>query len=166
MSGRQRRPDRTAGVPGADRLTFRVAAGFSREAPYGWPVSAAPDSPIFTFMVTDLLDARALAEQRAEELDRLLADVEALHEPDSNGDCPTCLTEAPCVTFGLLHRDLTFERACVTVRSREPIDLIAAEWPDRPAVPSLRTLLATPNPAMDRAFETLIGKREAAGSAD
>lgn len=110
-------------------------------------------------MVTDLLDARAVAEQRAQELDRLLAEVEALHEPDSNGDCPTCLTEAPCVTFGLLHRDLTFERACVTVRSREPIDLAAAEaeWPNRPSVPSLATLLSTPNPAMDRAFHTLIG---------
>jgi hypothetical protein len=109
-------------------------------------------------MVTDLIDARSLAEHRVEELDRLLAEVEALHEPDSNGDCPTCLTEAPCVTFGLLHRDLTFERACVSVRNREPIDLIAAEWPDRPVVPSLASLLASPNPAMDRAFSTLIGR--------
>lgn len=109
-------------------------------------------------MVTDLLDARALAERRVDELDRLLADVEALHEPDSNGDCPTCLTEAPCVTFGLLHRDLTFERACVTVRSRKTIDLVEIEQPDRPSVPSLATLLSMPNPAMDRAFEALIGK--------
>jgi hypothetical protein len=110
-------------------------------------------------MVTDLLDARTVAERRVEELDRLLADVEALHEPDSNGDCPTCLTEAPCITFGLLHRDLTFERACVTVRGREPIDLVAIEQPDRPRIPSLATLLATPNPAMDRAFMALIGER-------
>lgn len=110
-------------------------------------------------MVTDLLDARSLAEQRIDELDQLLADVEALHEPDSNGDCPTCLTEAPCVTFGLLHRDLTFERAMVTVRDRSHIDLTAIEQPDRPAIPRLATLLATPNPAMDRAFEALIGKR-------
>ena len=110
-------------------------------------------------MVTDLLDARVLAERRVEELDRLLADVEALHEPDSNGDCPTCLTEAPCVTFGLLHRDLSFERACVTVRSRDPIDLVAIEQPDRPAIPSLATLLAEPNPAMDHAFEVLIGHK-------
>jgi hypothetical protein len=117
-------------------------------------------------MVTDLLDARVLAERRVDELDRLLADVEALHEPDSNGDCPTCLTEAPCVTFGLLHRDLTFERACVTVRGRESIDLIAAEWPNRPAVPSLAALLSTPNPAMDRAFETLIGQRGAGFSGE
>ena len=110
-------------------------------------------------MVTDLLDARSVAEQRIDELDRLLADVEALHEPDSNGDCPTCLTEAPCVTFGLLNRDLTFERACVTVRDSAPIDLTAIEQPDRPPIPRLATLLATPNPAMDRAFEVLIGKR-------
>ena len=113
-------------------------------------------------MVTDLIDARTLAEHRVEELDRLLAEVEALHEPDSNGDCTTCLTEAPCVTFGLLHRDLSFERACVTVRSREPIDLIAAEWPNRPAIPSLAALLAAPNPAMDRAFSALIGRKPTA----
>jgi hypothetical protein len=109
-------------------------------------------------MITDLIDARSLAEHRIEELDRLLADVEALHEPDSNGDCPTCLTEAPCVTFGLLHRDLTFERALVSVRSRSPIDLTEIEQPDRPSVPKLATLLATPNPAMDRAFAALIGR--------
>jgi hypothetical protein len=109
-------------------------------------------------MVTDLLDARSFAERRIEELDRLLADVEALHEPDTNGDCPTCLTEAPCVTFGLLHRDLSFERALVTIRERAPIDLIGIEQPDRPPVPSLANLLATPNPAMDRAFKALIGQ--------
>jgi len=109
-------------------------------------------------MITDLIDARSLAEHRIGELDRLLADVEALHEPDSNGDCPTCLTEAPCVTFGLLHRDLTFERALVTVRDRSQIDLTAIEQPDRPSVPKLATLLATPNPAMDRAFAALIGR--------
>jgi len=111
-------------------------------------------------MVTDLIDSRSVAEQRIEELDRLLADVEALHEPDSNGDCPTCLTEAPCVTFGLLHRDLTFERAMVTVRDRAHIDLTEIEQPDRPPIPKLASLLATPNPAMDRAFEVLIGKRD------
>jgi hypothetical protein len=44
------------------------------------------------------------------------------------------------------------------VRNREPIDLIAAEWPDRPAVPSLASLLASPNPAIDRALSTLIGR--------
>jgi len=117
-------------------------------------------------MVTDLLDSRSVAEQRIEELDQLLADVEALHEPDSNGDCPTCLTEAPCVTFGLLHRDLTFERAMVTVRDRGPIDLNAIEQPDRPPIPRLAALLATPNPAMDRAFEALIGKRPLPSSDD
>jgi hypothetical protein len=117
-------------------------------------------------MVTDLLDSRSVAEQRIEELDRLLADVEALHEPDSNGDCPTCLTEAPCVTFGLLHRDLTFERAMVTVRDRATIDLTAIEQPDRPSVPKLATLLATPNPAMDRAFAALIGRSQPPDSGD
>jgi len=139
---------------------------FSGWSPYGWPVSAAADFPIFATMVTDLLDSRSVAEQRIEELDQLLADVEALHEPDSNGDCPTCLTEAPCVTFGLLHRDLTFERAMVTVRDRGPIDLNAIEQPDRPPIPRLAALLATPNPAMDRAFEALIGKRPLPSSDD
>src|SRR5258706_11758998 len=110
-------------------------------------------------MVRELQDARELAEQRTLELDRLLADVEALHEPDANGDCPTCLTEAPCVTFGLLHRDLTFERACVSIRRRDAIDLIDAEGPDRPTIPKIADLLAAPNPAMERAFETLLGRR-------
>src|SRR4051794_1179968 len=108
-------------------------------------------------MVTDLQDARALAERRADEMDRLLAEIEALHEPDASGDCPTCLTEAPCVTFGLLHRDLSFERACVSVREREPIDLVELEQPARPPVPSLAELLSIPNPAIDRAFQALVG---------
>jgi hypothetical protein len=129
---------------------------------YGERVSALPEPPIFVSMVTDLVRERSLAERRADELDRLLADVEALHEPDANGDCPTCLTEAPCVTFGLLHRDLTFERACVNVRGRIEIDLIAAEQPDRPAIPRLTELLATPNPAMERAFQALVGPRRTA----
>jgi hypothetical protein len=117
----------------------------------------ATDEPIFAGMVTDLQRERTLAERRAAELARLLTDVEALHEPDANGDCPTCLTEAPCVTFGLLHRDLTFEHACVTVRDRDEIDLVAIEQPDRPPVPSLAELMAIENPALDRAFETLLG---------
>lgn len=129
-------------------------------------MSAAADFPIFATMVTDLLDSRSVAEQRIEELDQLLADVEALHEPDSNGDCPTCLTEAPCVTFGLLHRDLTFERAMVTVRDRASIDLTAIEQPDRPSIPKLAALLATPNPAMDRAFAALIGRSPIPDSGD
>ena len=120
-------------------------------------MTASTDEPIFAGMVTDLQRARTLAERRAFELDRLLAEVEALHEPDANGDCPTCLTEAPCVTFGLLHRDLTFEHACVSVRNRDEIDLVAIEQPDRPPVPSLAELLAVENPALDRAFETLLG---------
>src|ERR1044072_7996819 len=109
-------------------------------------------------MVTALLDAPSFAERRIEELDRLLADVEALHEPDSNGDCPTRLSEGPCVTFGLLHRDLSFGRASVPIRERPPIDLISIEQPDRPPVPSLAKMLATPNPAMARAFQALIGR--------
>lgn len=137
--------------------TRRVAPGFCDAAPYGGRVEHSGGAPIFASMVTDLQRARAAAETRAGALDRLLAEVEALHEPDSNGDCPTCLTEAPCVTFGLLHRELTFETACVSIRDREPIDLVAAEGPSRPHVPSLAELLAVPNPGVDRAFEALLG---------
>jgi hypothetical protein len=120
-------------------------------------MTASGEAPIFTEMVTSLQRAQVLAERRAAELDQLLADVQALHEPDANGDCPTCLTEAPCVTFGLLHRDLSFERACVSVRERESIDLVELEQPTRPPVPSLAELLAVPNPAVDRAFQVLVG---------
>ena len=108
-------------------------------------------------MVSQLQQARTMAERRADELDRVLAEVEALHEPDANGDCPTCLTEAPCVTFELLHHSVTLDRACRSVRGEDPTDLVAIEQPDRPPVPSLTTLLATENPALDRAFETLLG---------
>ena len=108
-------------------------------------------------MVSGLQQARAQAEQRADELDRLLAEVEALHEPDASGDCPTCLTEAPCVTFNLLHRNLTFERACLSIRDSATIDLVEIEQPTRPPVPSLDELLAVDNPALDHAFETLLG---------
>src|SRR4051794_13298270 len=113
-------------------------------------------------MVKELQRARIDAELRAGELDRLLADVEALHEPDANGDCPTCLAEAPCVTFDLLHRDRTFEHACLSIRERDAIDLVAIEQPDRPPVPSLAELMALENPALDRAFETLLGLESSA----
>jgi hypothetical protein len=128
-------------------------------APYGGSVSSPEDAPIFASMVSRLQQDRATAERHAEELDRLLADVEALHEPDANGDCPTCLTEAPCVTFELLHKDRTFEAACGCVRDRDrdEIDLVAIEQPDRPTVPSLDELMGIDNPALDRAFETLLG---------
>jgi hypothetical protein len=127
--------------------------------PYGGSVSSPEDAPIFASMVSRLQQDRAAAERHAEELDRLLADVEALHEPDANGDCPTCLTEAPCVTFELLHNDRTFDAACSCVRDRErdEIDLVAIEQPDRPHVPRLDELMAIDNPALDRAFETLLG---------
>ena len=120
-------------------------------------MSSPKDAPIFASMVTQLQQARATAEEHAADVDRLLADVEALHEPDANGDCPTCLTEAPCVTFELLHRDRTFEAACGSIRARAVIDLTGIEQPDRPPVPSLAELMALENPALDRAFETLLG---------
>ena len=121
------------------------------------PILPADDAPIFGTMVSALQEARTRAEQRANELDRLLAEAEALHEPDANNDCPTCLIEAPCETFRLLHRQLSFDRACVAIRDREPIDLIAAEDPGHPPIPSLAELMAVENPALDRAFETLLG---------
>lgn len=120
-------------------------------------MSPLEDAPIFTSMVSRLQEERATAERHAEEIHRLLADVEALHEPDANGDCPTCLTEAPCVTFEMVHRDRTFEGACGALRDRAVIDLAAIEQPDRPPVPSLVELMAIENPALDRAFETLLG---------
>jgi hypothetical protein len=120
-------------------------------------VTSSGDAPIFASMVGRLQQARTAAEHHAAELDRLLAAVEALHEPDTSGDCPTCLTEAPCVTFELLHNDRTFAAACGSVREREVLDLVGIEQPDRPPVPSLAELMATENPALDRTFEALLG---------
>ena len=114
------------------------------------------DTPILSGMIVELGRARDEAEQQAATAQRLLADIEALHEPDGNGDCPTCGTSAPCLTHLLLRGDITVEQACAAVRDNQPIDLVAAESREGPPVPSLAELLAVPAPGLERFFDALL----------
>ena len=114
-----------------------------------------PDTPILSSLIAELATARDHAHSRALELEQLLADVEALHEPDSNGDCPTCLAPAPCVTHLLVRRQIDLDQAYSVVRDHQPIDLVGIEEA-RPKVPSLASLLETPSPSLDRFFDALL----------
>jgi hypothetical protein len=115
------------------------------------------DTPILSGMIIELGQAREEAWDQADALARLLADVEALHEPDANGDCPTCATTAPCLTHLLIRREITMDQAYSVVRDNQPIDLVAAEaGRPTPPVPSLSKLLAAPTPGLDRFFDALL----------
>ena len=120
-------------------------------------------TPIFASLVSELQLARASAESRVADLGRLLADLEALHEPDSNGDCPTCVTPAPCLTSRVLRGEISYDDACANLREQRAIELTLDEERVAPAIPTLAELLATPTPAVDRVFETLIGKDPSEG---
>ena len=116
-----------------------------------------PDAPVLSGMIIELGRARDDAWDHADALARLLADVEALHEPDAGGDCPTCGTPSPCLTHLLIRREITMEQAYTAVRDHQPIDLVAAEFArPTPPVPSLKTLLAAPTPGLDRFFDALM----------
>jgi len=115
-----------------------------------------PDTPILSGLLLGLGQACDEARRRAAELERLLADLEELHEPDSNGDCPTCRTAAPCLTHLLLRHQITAEQAFEAVRHNGVIDLVTAEDAARPPVPSLADLLAVPTPSLDRFFDALL----------
>jgi hypothetical protein len=114
------------------------------------------DTPILSGMILELGQALDDASEQAATLARMLADIEALHEPDGNGDCPTCVTTAPCLTHLLIRRDITVEQAYAAIRDHRPIDLAAAESRDAPPVPSLAQLLAQPTPGLDRFFDALL----------
>ena len=116
-----------------------------------------PAAPVLSGMIIELGQARDDAWEHADALARLLADVEALHEPDAGGDCPTCGTTAPCLTHLLIRREITMDQAYTALRDHQPIDLVAAEVArPTPAVPSLKTLLAAPTPGLDRFFDALM----------
>ena len=115
-----------------------------------------PATPILADLVLDLGRARDDACGRAAELERLLRDLEGLHEPDTNGDCPTCRTTAPCVTHLLVRGQISAEQAYGVVRDNKVIDLVSADDARRPPVPSLAELLAVPTPSLDRFFDALL----------
>jgi len=114
------------------------------------------DTPILSGMIVELGRARDEAWAEADALAQRLADLEALHEPDGNGDCPTCGTSAPCLTHLLIRREITIDQAYAAIRDHLPIDLVVAESRPAPPVPSLADLLAAPTPGLDRFFDALL----------
>jgi hypothetical protein len=114
------------------------------------------DTPVLSSVILDLARARDVARDHAASLDDLLSDVEMLHEPGADGQCPTCRTPSPCLTHLLIRREITFAQACSVVRDHEPIDLVGAETRPAPPVPSLAELLAAPSPGLDRFFDALM----------
>ena len=107
-------------------------------------------------MITELGQERADALRRVAELGARIADLEALHEPDGDGECPACMAPAPCVTMLLLRGDISSEQAFGVLRDAQVIDLSHAERESVP-VPSLTELLAQPTRGMDRFFDALLG---------
>src|SRR3954451_21861006 len=107
-------------------------------------------------MIVELGQARDEAEGQAAALARHLADIEALHATDGNGDCPTCCTAAPCPTHLLMRREITIDQAYAAIRDHQPIALTAAGSRQAPPVPSLADLLAAPAPGLDRFFDALL----------
>ena len=116
----------------------------------------ASETPIFASMISELGQERADALRRVAELGGLLADLEALHEPDGDGECPACAAPAPCLTMLLLRGDISTEQAFGVLRDEQVIDLARAERASLP-VPSLAELLAQPTRGMDRFFDALLG---------
>jgi len=121
-------------------------------------VCSSAESPIFYDIIANIAVERDDAQRYAAELRALIADVEALHEPNIGGECPTCAAPAPCLTLRLVHGLITLEQAFAAVREEQPIDLVAAEEQHRPAppVPSLKELLAIAPSGVDRFFEALL----------
>lgn len=123
-----------------------------------------PETPILSDLILELSDARRNAEENAEAVATLLADLEALHEPDAYGECPTCQSYAPCPSLLVLRREVTLDDAFAAIRDNQPLVDPADTETTTPAVPSLQELLDTPAPMIDRVFDRLIGRSPAGGS--
>jgi hypothetical protein len=121
------------------------------------------DTPVLAALVTELAERRRLALADADQLRARLRDLEALHEPDAGGDCPTCAIEAPCPTLLLATGRIDLDAAYAAVRGH--IDLTEVEQQERaaPEVPSLAAMLAAPTSAIDRAFDALLGLSSRSG---
>ncbi|HEU5033705.1 MAG TPA: hypothetical protein VFT62_03000 [Mycobacteriales bacterium] len=126
----------------------------------------ADETPIFAELILDLGRERDAADARTAHLARLVADVEALHEPDGNGECPTCGTEAPCVTLLLLRDEVSLEQACAAVREGRPLDLSGGDSPEAANVPKIKDLLDAATPGVDRFFDALLGNAATPDAAD
>jgi hypothetical protein len=112
-------------------------------------------------MISELGQERADALRRVAELGARIADLEALHEPDGDDECPACAAPAPCLTMLLLRGDISSAQAFGALRDAQVIDLTQIEGArgerECPPVPSLSELLAQPTRGMDRFFDALLG---------
>jgi hypothetical protein len=119
-------------------------------------------TPVLASLIVDLGERRRLSAADADRLRRRLADVEAMHEPDADGECPTCSAAAPCPTLRLTRGEIDYETACAAVRGL--IDLTVYErdgCSPTPPVPRLAELLASHGDGVDRFFDVLLGTRVA-----
>jgi hypothetical protein len=118
------------------------------------------DTPVLAGLIADLGERRRLAAENAGRLRRRLADVEALHEPDADHECPTCGTPAPCPTLLLARGEIDYEAACSAVRGL--IDLTATDEEARErrsaSVPRLADILGDQTDSVDRLFNVLLGR--------
>jgi hypothetical protein len=117
-------------------------------------VHSTEDTPIFIALLEETGERRRAAEDQAASARAQLADVEALHEPDRQGNCPTCQAEAPCPTLRLVRGEIDLESAYGLVRGQ--IDL-TGEPATTPHIPRLSDLLAGSTASVDRFFESLLG---------
>jgi hypothetical protein len=117
-------------------------------------VHSTEDTPIFLALLAETGERRRAAEMQAADVRAHLADVEALHEPDGQGACPTCQAEAPCPTLRLVRGEIDLDTANALVRGQ--IDL-TGEPASSPPVPRLSDLLAGSTAGVDRFFESLLG---------
>jgi hypothetical protein len=118
------------------------------------------NTPVLAGLIADLGERRRRAAADATRLRRRLGDVEALHEPDADAECPTCGTPAPCPTLLLARGEIDYEGAVSAVRGL--IDLTAVEPADdedrrsAPPMPRLAELLDSPTTGVDRFFDVLL----------
>lgn len=124
-----------------------------RSRPYREGMRATSETPILAALITEFGERRRLAEDAAARLVRLLADVEALHEPNVGGECPTCGMPAPCPTLLLVQGEIDLGAACAVVRGQE-VDVTSSHR--NPNVPSLSEMLEQPTDGVDRFFDALL----------
>jgi hypothetical protein len=120
------------------------------------------DTPVFAGLIRDLGERRRQAAADAGKLRQRLADVEALHEPDADSECPTCGTSAPCPTLLLARGEVDYETACSAVRGLIDLTVLEDDEDRRtaPPMPRLADLLDSPTTGIDRFFDVLLSSQK------
>jgi hypothetical protein len=117
------------------------------------------DTPVLASLIADLGERRRLAAANADLLRRRLGDVEAMHEPDADSECPTCRAPAPCPTLQLARGEIDYETATAAVRGLIDLTVVDRDGPVAPPIPRLADLMASSNDGIDRFFDVLLGPR-------